>query len=487
MYSATPDIGTFHIVGLENDQQLTPNPNVNPIIYNKDSEILLDTNIYFKLESQIINQQPFKGEIKAVYIQDSTYLQELLNNTNYMFVKDKIQVVHENSVDNKYYIFAYKKMVGGIWQDQAEFIPLPKGQFQFDDGWNIITTVSTFNSTFIPLFQLYYNPELTNTRFDQVYEIDGLYKNIKYLQPNLKYSYTKIYSQYTQVKNQVNVGSQKIDIISQEDINHVFESDVQLIGNIKYYDDSGFKYISIINDHDINNNQLVVLNNTDYINFYGPLYRLSQPDYSFYVAISNGFVDRLFSFGDTANFPTGQFDIGSVSGYSSEGVVYLIKEESGLWYFLNPATDQFEIMPQYIEPITYNSYKQGELDPKLYKLQFIEITNYELTNMTEIQEFLIDKPYSNTQIISASDGQFIELSTSYLPPENPEKQIKTSIMLGTPGTQSDTGVIALNGNAWLNGNSTIDGNAKINGKLTIEKFDIQYNQNDESLDFIYVG
>jgi hypothetical protein len=48
-----------------------------------------------------------------------------------------------------------------------------------------------------------------------------------------------------------------------------------------------------------------VLNNTDYVNLYGPSYRLSQSNYKFYLTVSNGFVDRLFGLEDTNNFPTG--------------------------------------------------------------------------------------------------------------------------------------------------------------------------------------
>lgn len=451
-YENISELGTFHIVGLEQDNELTPNYLVNPILYNKSSEILLSTNIYFKLNGQTINNQLFKGEIKTVYIQDSTYLQELLNNTNYMFVKDKIQVIHENPVDNKYYVLVYKKMVNGQWQDQAEFIPLPKGQFQFDDGWNTITTVSTFNSTFIPLFQLYYNPDLTNTKFDQVYEVDDEYRKIKYLQPNLKYSYSKIYSQFTQLKNQINVTNEKIELVSQQDINHVFESDVQLIGNIKYYDNNGFKYISIVNENDTNNNQVVVLNNTDYVNLYGPSYKLNEPDYKFYLTVSNGFVDRLFGLEDTNNFPTGQFDLGSIGGYSSEGVVYIVKEEDGKWYYLNPTTNSFEVMPQYTDPITSKVYAEGEFDDRLYKIQFVEIENFELKNLFKHQEFFIDKPYSNTQAIDISGGQYIELRTFYIPPDQPTKQVKTSIKIGNPSQQGEVGNIILDGNVVINGN-----------------------------------
>jgi hypothetical protein len=48
-YGNTSELGTFHIVGLEQDNELTPNYLVNPIIYNQSSEILLSTNLYFKL------------------------------------------------------------------------------------------------------------------------------------------------------------------------------------------------------------------------------------------------------------------------------------------------------------------------------------------------------------------------------------------------------------------------------------------------------
>jgi hypothetical protein len=48
-----------------------------------------------------------------------------------------------------------------------------------------------------------------------------------------------------------------------------------------------------------------VLNNTDYVNLYGPSYKLNEPDYKFYLTVSNGFVDRLFGLEDTNNFPTG--------------------------------------------------------------------------------------------------------------------------------------------------------------------------------------
>ena len=347
---------------------------------------------------------------------------------------------------------AYQKYNGSTFEDCQEFVLLPKGIFSFEDGWNIKTTSSTFNQTFVSLFNLTYDS--FENKFKPVYEFNSEVSYIRFLQSNLKYSYSKIYSQFTQLKNQINVTDEKIQLVSQQDINHVFDNKVQLIGNVIYFTDQyNYKRIGITNSKDPEHNQIIVLNNTDYLNMYDPSYRLDVSDEKFYVCVQNGYIDRLFSFADTQTFPPNIFDPGSYGGNLSQGVIYLTKEQNDMWYYFNPQTQQFEVMPQYEDIINNVNYNEGEYDNRLYKIQFVEIKDFQLANIYKHQDFFIDKPYSNTQAIEIIDGNYIELRTSYIPPNQPNRQVKTQIKIGGADPQNNgVGKIILDGNVEINGN-----------------------------------
>ena len=435
-----------------------------------NSELQLDKNVYFKLSGSTINSVPFNNrEIKVCYIKDSSYLNQLLVNPNYRIVKDKVQVIHENPDDKMYYVLAYQKDVDGVWVDTQEFVPLPApDNSTLSDGWNIETTVSIFNSTFVPLVQLKY-VESTDTHFG-IYELQPEeYSQVKFLVPNLKTSYFKIYSQFTQVKNQINLTNEKIEVISQQNIDHVFSNETQLIGNVKV-ENVGKPRISIVNEYDTDNNQIVVLNNTVYLDIYGEYYTL-ETDQSFYLTVQDGFVNRLFGLDDLDQFPQDSFSLGT---QVSEGIMYLIQERDDGWYYYNPAVSDFVIMPQYDDG-QGTVYEQGELDQQLYKVQYIEIENNTLKSMYKHQQFFTDKPYQNVQAIEVGNNQ-IELYTIYIPHNAPKKQVKTSIKIGVPD-EGDIGQIILDGNVVIHGNVITD------GTLTMDKLSDDVKQGLYELEF----
>ena len=435
-----------------------------------NSELQLDKNVYFKLNGSTINSVPFNNrEIKVCYIKDSSYLNQLLVNPNYRIVKDKVQVIHENPDDKMYYVLAYQKDVDGVWVDTQEFVPLPApDNSTLSDGWNIETTVSIFNSTFVPLVQLKY-VESTDTHFG-IYELQPEeYSQVKFLVPNLKTSYFKIYSQFTQVKNQINLTNEKIEVISQQNIDHVFSNETQLIGNVKV-ENVGKPRISIVNEYDTDNNQIVVLNNTVYLDIYGEYYTL-ETDQSFYLTVQDGFVNRLFGLDDLDQFPQDSFSLGT---QVSEGIMYLIQERDDGWYYYNPVVSDFVIMPQYDDG-QGTVYEQGELDQQLYKVQYIEIENNTLKSMYKHQQFFTDKPYQNVQAIEVGNNQ-IELYTIYIPHNAPKKQVKTSIKIGVPD-EGDIGQIILDGNVVIHGNVITD------GTLTMDKLSDDVKQGLYELEF----
>lgn len=438
--------GQIHILGLEQNQELTQNPNVQPIIYSSVSEIQipLGTDIHLSGED--------KEGVLLTYVADNNpELKQQLNQETdidgniYRLHENNVQIIHPNTNDNKFYIWQFdKKDSAGNIIPVNDWILLPE-YGSFNNGWDINQTYSTFVQNFIRI-----------QSFDL---ISGQIDNLLYLETNLKYSSSKLYQSYNQLKNEISITEDRVKIQQEKYSHQVFENEVQLVGQVYY--ENGWIRIggknSPTGDPQTDEKQIQIIENSTPLDIYNQGYKIDNSEFIIQIS-KQPIIDYVinntsnYDIGLNKNTLQGQIDV------SSEQSIYLLKQIDGKYYYFDG--NEFVITPQN----QALSLQEGDKNPNLFDVQKIELKDQSIQNIYNYQTFYREEPYSNTQTIDVNVDGTITMQTLYIPPDKPYKQVKTQIKIDS--TQQDANG---NGKIILDGNVEIDGNTIMLGSLNFDK------------------